>query len=29
VMGWLKRIAGILVLAIYLALPMSAHACPS
>jgi hypothetical protein len=28
-MIWLKRLLGILVLAVYLAMPMSVHACPS
>jgi len=28
-MSFITRLAGILVLAIHLALPMSAHACPS
>jgi hypothetical protein len=28
-MVWLKRVLGILVLAVYLAMPMSARACPS
>jgi hypothetical protein len=28
-MTWLKRLAGILVTAVFLAMPLAVHACPS